>query len=424
MSATPAAHAHDDEHHHHHHHEDDPNVEAIAPDWKDGKRYAWLLGLVVPLIPFGAFLLVEATGLGIFWWFGPMFIFGVMPLLDTLGGDDKTNPPESVIKWLEQDRYYRWCTYLFIPIQLASTVFSAYLWSTGDLGVVASIGLAISLGCSNGIAIANAHELGHKREELEKWLARVALAPTFYGHFMIEHNRGHHVRVSTPEDPASSRFGESFYEFLPRTVAGSLTSAWHLEATRLKRAGKSPFTLKNDIINAWALSVVLWGALLLVFGLSILPYLVIQAVFGFSLLEVVNYIEHYGLLRQKKEDGRYERCQPEHSWNANLVASNVFLYHLQRHSDHHAHPLRRYQVLRHFNEAPELPTGYAGMIVLAYLPPLYFRAMNKRVLAHYDGDITLANINPRNRTRIIKKYGPPAGGAPTSGRGGVAPQGA
>lgn len=424
MSATPAAHAHDDEHHHHHHHEDDPNVEAIAPDWKDGKRYAWLLGLVVPLIPFGAFLLVEATGLGIFWWFGPMFIFGVMPLLDTLGGDDKTNPPESVIKWLEQDRYYRWCTYLFIPIQLASTVFSAYLWSTGDLGVVASIGLAISLGCSNGIAIANAHELGHKREELEKWLARVALAPTFYGHFMIEHNRGHHVRVSTPEDPASSRFGESFYEFLPRTVAGSLTSAWHLEATRLKRAGKSPFTLKNDIINAWALSVVLWGALLLVFGLSILPYLVIQAVFGFSLLEVVNYIEHYGLLRQKKEDGRYERCQPEHSWNANLVASNVFLYHLQRHSDHHAHPLRRYQVLRHFNEAPELPTGYAGMIVLAYLPPLYFRAMNKRVLAHYDGDISLANINPRNRTRIIKKYGPPAGGAPTSGRGGVAPQGA
>lgn len=424
MSATPAAHAHGDEHHHHHHHDDDPNVEAIAPDWKDGKRYAWLLGLVVPTIPFLAYGLVEATGLGIFWWFGPMFIFGVMPLLDTLGGDDKTNPPESVIKWLEQDRYYRWCTYLFIPIQLASTVFAAYLWSTGDLGVVASIGLAISLGCSNGIAIANAHELGHKREELEKWLARVALAPTFYGHFMIEHNRGHHVRVSTPEDPASSRFGESFYEFLPRTVAGSLTSAWHLEATRLKRAGKSPFTLKNDIINAWALSVVLWGALLAVFGLSILPYLVIQAVFGFSLLEVVNYIEHYGLLRQKKDDGRYERCQPEHSWNANLVASNVFLYHLQRHSDHHAHPLRRYQVLRHFNEAPELPTGYAGMIVLAYLPPLYFRAMNKRVLAHYDGDITLANINPRNRDRIVKKYGPPTGGAPSSGRGGVAPQGA
>jgi alkane 1-monooxygenase len=414
MSASPAAAHHDDEHHHHHH-EDDPSVEAIAPDWKDGKRYAWLLGLVVPTIPFIAWGLVEATGLGVFWWFGPAFIFAVMPLLDQLGGNDTSNPPESVIKWLENDHFYRWCTYLFIPIQLAATVFSAWMWSTGNLSVLESIGLAISLGCVNGIAIADAHELGHKREALEKWLARVALAPTFYGHFMVEHNRGHHVRVSTPEDPASSRFGESFYEFLPRTVVGSLKSAWHLEAARIKRQGKSPITLKNDIINAWALSIVLWAALLIAFGPSILPYMIVQAVFGFSLLEVVNYIEHYGLMRQKKDDGRYERCQPSHSWNANLVASNVFLYHLQRHSDHHAHPLRRYQVLRHFDEAPELPTGYAGMIVLSYVPPLYFHAMNKRVLSHYDGDITKANINPRVRKRVLKKYGPPAAGAGGSG---------
>ncbi|MBJ7471869.1 MAG: alkane 1-monooxygenase, partial [Solirubrobacteraceae bacterium] len=304
MSASPAAAHHDDEHHHHHH-EDDPSVEAIAPDWKDGKRYAWLLGLVVPTIPFIAWGLVEATGLGVFWWFGPAFIFAVMPLLDQLGGNDTTNPPESVIKWLENDHFYRWCTYLFIPIQLAATVFAAWMWSTGNLSILESIGLAISLGCVNGIAIADAHELGHKREALEKWLARVALAPTFYGHFMVEHNKGHHVRVSTPEDPASSRFGESFYEFLPRTVAGSLKSAWHLEASRFKRMDKSPFTLKNDIINAWVLSIILWAGLLIAFGPSILPYMIVQAVFGFSLLEVVNYIEHYGLLRQKKDDGRY-----------------------------------------------------------------------------------------------------------------------
>ncbi|MBO9531358.1 MAG: alkane 1-monooxygenase [Solirubrobacteraceae bacterium] len=392
----------------------DDGVEAIAPDWKDGKRYAWLLGLAVPLIPFAAYLLVELTGLGVFWWFGPAFIFGLMPLMDKIGGDDTSNPPESVIKWLENDHYYRWCTYLFIPIQYAATIFSAWMWSRGTLSTIEAIGLAVSLGCTNGIAIADAHELGHKREALEKWLARIALAPSFYGHFMIEHNRGHHVRVSTPEDPASSRLGESFYRFLPRTVAGSLKSAWHLEATRLRRAGKSPFTLKNDIINAWALSIVLWGGLLIAFGPKIAPYLLLQGVIAFSLLEVVNYIEHYGLLRQKLEDGRYERCQPVHSWNANLVASNVFLYHLQRHSDHHAHPLRRYQVLRHFDDAPILPTGYAGMIVLAIVPPVYFRMMNQRVVDHYGGDVTKANIQPSARKRLMRKYG-------SGGQGGSSP---
>jgi len=411
--------AHDDAHeHHHHHHHDDDGVEAIAPTWKDGKRYAWLLGLVVPTIPFIAWGLVEATGLGIFWWFGPFFIFGFMPALDRLGGDDQSNPPESAIKWLENDRYYRWCTYLFIPIQLASTVFSAWMWSRGVLSVPEAVGLAFSVGVSNGIAIANAHELGHKREQIEKWLAKVALAPTFYGHFFVEHNRGHHVRVSTPEDPASSRLGENFYEFLPRTVVGSLKSAWELEAKRFERQGKSPLHPTNDILNAWAFSVVLFGALIAAFGPSIIPYLAIQAVFGFSMLEVVNYIEHYGLLRQKKDDGRYERCVPAHSWNSNLVASNVFLYHLQRHSDHHAHPTRRYQALRHFDEAPELPAGYAGMIVCAYLPPVWRRVMDHRVVEHYGGDVTLANIHPRTRDRILRRWGggssaaPPTTGAP------------
>lgn len=419
MSASTAADHHDD-HDHHHHASDDPDLEPIAPAWTDGKRYAWLLGLVVPTIPFVAWGLSEASGLGVFWWFGPMFVFGVMPLLDQLGGTDRGNPPESAIKWLEEDRYYRWCTYLFIPLQLASTVFSAWMWSRGVLSVPEAVGLAFSLGVSNGIAIANAHELGHKRESLEKWLAKIALAPTFYGHFFIEHNRGHHVRVSTPEDPASSRLGENFFAFLPRTVVGSLTSAWELESKRFARQQKSPFTIKNDLINAWAMSVVLFAALLAIFGLGITPYLLIQAVFGFSMLEVVNYIEHYGLKRQKKEDGRYERCQPSHSWNSNLVASNVFLYHLQRHSDHHAHPLRRYQALRHFEEAPELPAGYAGMIVLAYLPPVWKRVMDHRVVEHYSGDVTLANIHPRSRKRILRRWGNGGGG---SAAGSMAPAG-
>ena len=217
-----------------------------------------------------------------------------------------------------------------------------------------------------GIAINTAHELGHKREPHEKWLSKIALAQTVYGHFFIEHNRGHHVRVATPEDPASSRLGESFYEFLPRTVLGSLKSALHLEKVRLERMGKPFFSIHNDVFNAWAMTVVLFGALTASSASRCCRGCLLQAVVGFSLLEAVNYLEHYGLLRQKRDDGsgRYERCRPEHSWNSDNVASNVFLYHLQRHSDHHANPVRRYQALRHYEDLPELPSGYATMIVL------------------------------------------------------------
>jgi alkane 1-monooxygenase len=130
-------------------------------------------------------------------------------------------------------------------------------------------------------------------------------------------------------------------------------------------------------------------------------------VYGFTLLESVNYMEHYGLLRQKRDDGtgRYERCRPDHSWNSDNVASNVLLYHLQRHSDHHAHPMRRYQALRHSSAAPELPSGYPLMIVVALVPPLWRRVMDPRLLAHYDGDVTRANIHPPVRDRVLRRYG-------------------
>jgi alkane 1-monooxygenase len=396
--------------HVHHHGE---AVELSPATWRDPKRYAWLLGLLVPLLPFMAWGLVEATGWGGFWFWGPLFVFGVMPVLDTVIGKDDSNPPDSVVKWLEQDRYYRWCTYAFLPLQYVALVGGAWLLAGGDLSVVEKAGLALTLGCVNGIAINTAHELGHKRSSLERWLSRIALAPTGYGHFFIEHNRGHHVRVATPEDPASARMGESFYRFWPRTVAGSLRSSWELEAERLGRQGRGPWTLRNDILSAWAMSVVLAAGLVALFGVAILPYLVIQAVFGFSLLEVVNYLEHYGLLRGVREDGsgRYERTQPHHSWNSDNVSSNVLLYHLQRHSDHHAHPTRRFQALRHFDQAPELPSGYATMIVLALAPPLWRRVMDPRVLAHYGGDVTRANLHPPVRETLLRRHGREDGGA-------------
>lgn len=375
--------------------------------WTDPKRRAYLQALIVPSLPFAAGGLVALTGWNVFWWFGPFMLFAVMPVLDQVFGLDTANPPEALTKELDDDRWYRWCTYLYLPLQFASLVWAARLWGQGDLSFLSSLGLALTIGCVAGIAINTAHELGHKRPALEQWLSKISLSQTGYGHFFIEHNRGHHQKVSTPDDPASSRMGESFWAFLPRTVIGSLRSGIHLERERCERAGRSFWSIRNDVLNAWAMTVVLFGGLVIAFGPQVLPWLLLQAVFGFSLLEVVNYIEHYGLLRRQKENGRYERCRPEHSWNASNVASNLVLYQLQRHSDHHAFPTRRYQTLRHFDDVPQLPTGYAGMIVAAAVPPLWRRLMDERVLDHYDGDLSRVNVHPAARRRLEARYADP-----------------
>ncbi|MFI1914110.1 alkane 1-monooxygenase [Nocardia sp. NPDC020380] len=394
---------------------------SAPPQWRDRKRYLWLFGLVPPTALFLATALVWAFNeLGwtavspVWWWIGPMLVYVLLPILDRFFGPDGQNPPDEVMEYLENDKYYRYCTYAYIPFQVLSLFFAGYLWTAsnlswlgidGGLGLVSKIGLALSVGVMGGVGINTAHELGHKKDDLERWLSKITLAQTFYGHFYIEHNRGHHVRVATPEDPASARFAETFWSFLPRSVWGSLRSSWELESKRLERMSKRPWTIRNDVLNAWLMSVVLWGALIAAFGVSVLPYLVIQAVYGFTLLETVNYLEHYGLLRQKTAAGRYERCTPEHSWNSDHIVTNIFLYHLQRHSDHHANPTRRYQILRSMDGAPNLPSGYASMISLAYFPPLWRRVMDHRVLAHYGGDITRVNIQPRKRSRVLAKYG-------------------
>jgi len=368
--------------------------------WRDGKRYLWLLGLVVPNLPFLAYGLVSLTGLDAFWWFGAMFVFGLVPLVDLLAGRDTASPPDEALQWLEDDRYYRWVTYAFLPVQYAALVWACSLLAYGDLDTVDKVGLAVTLGAVAGVGINTAHELGHKKEEHERWLARIALAQPFYGHFYIEHNRGHHRRVATPEDPASARVGENVYEFWPRTIVGSVISAWGIERSRLQRRGQTHWTLGNDVLGSWALSVLLWGALMAVFGVELLPYLLIQALVGILLLESVNYLEHYGMRRQVEASGRPERVNASHSWNSNNIATNVLLYHLQRHSDHHANPTRRYQALRDFKEAPVLPTGYAGMILLALVPPLWRAVMDHRVEEHFDGDLSRANLHPRVRDRV------------------------
>jgi alkane 1-monooxygenase len=232
---------------------------------------------------------------------------------------------------------------------------------------------------------------------MDNWMARISLLPTCYGHTRVEHNRGHHKKVATPEDPVSARFGESFWAFLPRTLIGTLRSAWHLEARRLSRRGRPAWSLRNEVVQAHIGSVLLLGGVWAVLGPWALLFMIVQAALAIGLLELVNYVEHYGLLRRKGPDGVYERCQPEHSWNSSRRVSNLLLFHLQRHSDHHAHPARPYQVLRHVDSSPQLPTGYAGMVMLACVPAWWFAVMNPLVIAHYRGDMGRLNICPRSR---------------------------
>jgi alkane 1-monooxygenase len=370
--------------------------------WRDSKRFLWPAALVVPVLPFIGYGVASHTGQALWWFLTPAVVFGLIPIIDGFVGDDGGNPPEELVSQLQQDRYYRWMTFLYLPLQYGGLVLGAWAWTRPGTSVLALIGIVLSIGTVNGIAINTAHELGHKREDLERWLSKVALAPSMYGHFYVEHNRGHHSRVATPEDPASARLGETFWAFWPRTVVGSLRSAVRLEWKRFRLRGASPWTIRNDVLNAWAMTVALFAVLLVVFGVRLLPFLILQAVVGFSLLEVVNYLEHYGLCRQKNEAGRYEKVSPLHSWNSNRLTTNIFLYELQRHSDHHANPTRRYQVLRHFDESPQLPAGYARMIVLALVPAIWRRTMDHLVVAHYGGNVSRANLQPGPRYMTAK----------------------
>jgi alkane 1-monooxygenase len=386
-----------------------PQTPAVS--WKRPRRYLWLLAAAVPALVFPSWKAALATGLGVFWWTVPILAFVVIPVVDHLVGPDSTNPADSVLAWLETDRFYRWATYLYLPNQYLSLAWACWLWSGGGwvtMSLVDKVGLMAAVGLIGGLAINAAHDLGHTRERSERVLSKIALAQTWYGHFYVEHNRGHHVRVATPEDPASARFGESLYAFLPRSVTGGLRSAWRLEAARLAGIGKPRWSLNNDILNAWLISAALFALLSVSFGPGVLPWLIGQAIVGFGLLETVNYMEHYGLRRQKLPSGRYERVRPAHSWNSSTVMTNVLLFHLQRHSDHHANPLRPYQVLRNVDDAPQLPSGYSAMLLLAWVPPLWRRVMDQRVLDFYGGDIRLAAINSRDtaqRRRYASRRG-------------------
>lgn len=341
-------------------------------------------------MPLGAFALVYTlpvlAWLGLFWggawsWALPVLVYVAIPLVETFLPGERRNVSAEVERARRADRRFDWLLYLAVPSQIAIVL--ALGWRAPTLAPWELAGAVLSVGTTCGaIAINVAHELGHRADRVHQRLAKILLVTSLYHHFFIEHNRGHHARVATPDDPASARRGEDVYGFWVRSIRDSFASAWRLEATRLAKGGRSPWTWDNEVLRGVGVQGAVLVGFAVAFGPTGLGAFVGAALIGILLLETVNYVEHYGLSRARLPDGRWERVRPAHSWTSDRPISRVLLFDLSRHADHHANPGRPYAVLRHFDDAPELPSGYAGMVMLALCPPI-FRAVMDR---HVDGE--------------------------------------
>ena len=376
------------------------------PTYTDKKRFAWLLSVAGPAIALVGTVAVSSFEVNHWILFFPLvFYYFFVPLLDFLIGEDTSNPPESSIEDLEADAYYRWITYATIPILWIAVIFNCIFLCTFSLNPFEWLATVMTTGSVLGFGLNVSHELGHKLQTVPRKVALFNTALGAYGHFSIEHNRGHHRHVSTPEDPASSKMGENIYQFACREMPGAAIRAWRLEADRLQRLNKSVWHFENEILQALCLSTGVYGCLIGFYGLDMVLVLIPVAIWGAFQLTSANYVEHYGIQRLKTANGNYENCQPHHSWNSNHLVSNLVLFQLQRHSDHHTHPGRSYQSLRDFPELPRLPSGYFGMFFLAYLPPLWYRVMDPLLIKTLNGDIARINFLPSAKNRLIKKFG-------------------
>lgn len=391
---------------------------AEAEIFRDDRRMRWLFALFAPCFAIYGTIFWLASGQAALLWLPVVIFYGLIPLLDALVGGDPVNMPEHAVAAIEADPFYRRITYAQVPLLWAILTFNLWFIARHDLPWHGVLAVILATGFAGGLAINLGHELGHKRSPLERWLAKLILAPTFYGHFYVEHNRGHHRDVATPDDSASSRMGESIYRFLLREMPGAFRRGWELEADRMRRHGKSPWSLENEVLQPLAITMVYWAGLLFWLGLpALMPLLAIVFWSNFQLTSA-NYVEHYGLLRRLLPNGRRELCQPEHSWNSNHAISNWALFHLQRHADHHCNPARRYQSLRHLDQAPQLPSGYFTMFLVAYFPAWWFRLMDPRLLAAVGRDPDRINFDPSRRDALLQKYhlvAKPATGAAVTG---------
>jgi alkane 1-monooxygenase len=336
--------------------------------------------LIAYLAPLAGFWGVYAGG----WWsLGSIYIaFVMIPLLEPFlpGSDRNLSPDEEKAKL--SVRFFDWLLYLNVPLLYGLLIFFFHTLVNRDLTGGEMLGMTLNVGLVVGtIGINVAHELGHRSNKREQFLAKTLLLSALYMHFFIEHNRGHHKHVATPKDPATSRFNESIYAFWWRSVTGSYRHAWALEKRRLEALDVSPWSWQNEMVRFQVVQVMYLIGVGLIWGPTVACFAIGTAIVGFLLLESVNYIEHYGLVRKQLASGRYEPVTPRHSWNSNHELGRIFLYELTRHSDHHYKATRKYQVLRHMDESPQLPLGYPTSILMALVPPLWFKKMNPIVEA-------------------------------------------
>ena len=329
-------------------------------------------------IPIAAIISIFFKGIWVF--FTPFYVFVIIPLLELLLTQNVKNYSEEELKNKKANALFDWMLYLNLPL-----VFGILWWSLIEVTSTALetfeiIGIALSMGIVLGVNGINvAHELGHRLTSKERFLGKLLLLPSLYMHFFIEHNFGHHLNAATKEDPATARYNQSMYSFWVTSVIRQYISAWKIQTKLLKNNNKNFLSIKNDMfwyvliqISYLVLIFFLFGTIGLLFAISV-------AIIGFLLLETVNYIEHYGLLRLKTESGRYERVKEIHSWNSNHVVGRIVLYELTRHSDHHYKSSKKYQLLECYEQSPEMPYGYPTSMVIAFLPPLWFSIMNKLI---------------------------------------------
>ena len=316
-----------------------------------------------------------------FWsYLTPVYAFILVPILELIFPLDDTNieadekAAKSSLHWTDFLLYFN------IVIVYGIVFTTLVVLTSGNPTLLETIGLIFSCGIvigANGINVA--HELGHRKHRLEQFLGKLLLLPALYMHFFIEHNFGHHLKAATKEDPATARYNQSLYSFWFTSIYRQYISSWNIQLDLLKREKRSFLSYKNDML--WY-TIIQAGYLFLVyqfFGMLGLQIAFLAGCSGFILLETINYIEHYGLLRLKMPSGRYERVRKIHSWNSNHVFGRIMLYELTRHSDHHYRANKKYQLLDNYEESPQLPYGYPTSMVLSLVPPLWFRIMNKRV---------------------------------------------
>jgi alkane 1-monooxygenase len=330
------------------------------------------------LLPLSAWYALQLQG--VWSWATVILAFVILPIFDALFPASQENHSPEIEESRSKVVLFDVLLYTCLPICFYITYFFFQTIATATLTNFEKVGLVMSVGVVLGsMGINVAHELGHRASKFDQAVSKLLLLPVLYQHFFIEHNRGHHKNVSTDADPASARKGENIYSFWVRSVFGQVRDAWKLEKERLTKEGKSIQSLDNEMIRFVLYQFLYLAFVAYLWGAAMLPYALGIAVVGFLLLETVNYIEHYGLRRNILPSGRPEPVLPSHSWNSNHEMGRVFLFELTRHSDHHFKSNRKYQVLRHMDDSPQLPTGYPGCMLMALVPPLWFSVMRNRV---------------------------------------------